>query len=105
MRDVCYECSHKTLPLCLHCFQCKGLETKDIGSPSDPMILVDMRDANSTVFTRLGATECIKDNNNPVFTKQVDLEYIFEKKQMLRFTVLDVDDFQNLPTEYTANVR
>ncbi len=74
-------------------------------SASDPIILVDMRDAKSTEFKRLGTTECIKDNNNPVFSKQVDLEYIFEKKQMLRFTVLDVDDFANLPTEYTPNVR
>ena len=64
-----------------------------------------MRDAKSTEFKRVGDTEIIKDNNNPVFTKQVNLEYVFEKKQMLRFTVVDVDDFVNPPTEYTPNVR
>ncbi len=86
--------------------QCKGLKSKDIASASDPYILVDMRDAKSTEFTRLGATECIKDNNNPVFVKQVGLEFVFEKKQMLRFTVLDIDkNFDNPPTEYTPNVR
>jgi hypothetical protein len=72
---------------------------------SDPMILVDTRDVKLMSFTRLGTTECIKDNNNPVFTKQVHLEYVYDKKQMLRFTVLDVDNFETLPTEYLPNVR
>ena len=85
--------------------QCKDLVGKDFMGGSDPYILVDIRDAKSTEFKRLGTTECIKKNKNPVFTKQVDLNYVFEQKQMLRFTVLDVDDHSNLPTEYIPQVR
>ena len=74
-------------------------------SKSDPIVIVDITDVKSGTTTRLGSTEWIKDNLNPVFQTKVELQYVFEKKQHLRITVLDVDDPKNIPTEYTPNVR
>ena len=59
----------------------------------------------SLLISLMLSTEWIKDNLNPVFQTKVELQYVFEKKQHLRITVLDVDDPKNIPTEYTPNVR
>ncbi len=74
-------------------------------SQSDPILVVDIMDGRSGSFQRLGETEWIKDNANPVFTKEIELNYVFEKKQRLRITILDVDDEDQVPKEYTPNVR
>ena len=71
---------------------------------SDPIVIVDKTEVKSGVTTRVGMTECIKETLNPEFTKKIDFEYIFEEKQHLRITVLDVDDQSNIPTEYTPHV-
>ena len=84
--------------------QCNNLVNKDLLGKSDPIVIVDITDVKSGVTTRAGMTECIKNNLNPVFEKKIDIEYIFEKKQHLRITVLDVDDEDNVPAEYTPNV-
>ena len=72
-------------------------------SKSDPIVIVDMMD-KSAIFTRLGATEWIQNELNPEFKTELEMDYIFEKKQHLRITVLDVDDPDSLPQEYTPNV-
>ncbi len=61
-------------------------------------------DGRSGLFKRLGETEWIHNDANPVFTKEIELEYVFEKKQHLRITILDVDDADHVPKEYTPNV-
>ena len=84
--------------------QCKNLVNKDLFSKSDPMLFVDIMDGRTGVFERLGVTEMIKDNLNPEFKREIELNYVFEKKQHLRITILDVDDPDNYPREYTPNV-
>uniref|UniRef100_A0A7S0QQF9 C2 domain-containing protein n=1 Tax=Cryptomonas curvata TaxID=233186 RepID=A0A7S0QQF9_9CRYP len=61
-------------------------------------------DGRSGLFQRLGETEWIKNNANPEFTKELELNYVFEKKQHLRITVLDVDNADQVPKEYTPNM-
>ena len=84
--------------------QCNNLVNKDLLSKSDPIVIVDLVEVKSGKICRLGQTEWIKDNLNPVFQDKIELKYIFEQKQHLRITVLDVDDPKNIPTEYTPNV-
>lgn len=43
-------------------------------------------------FSLIGKTEKIMNNLNPDFTKSFMIEYYFEKEQVLRFQVYDVDD-------------
>mmetsp|Transcript_60509 Transcript_60509/g.161332 ORF Transcript_60509/g.161332 Transcript_60509/m.161332 type:complete len:625 (+) Transcript_60509:40-1914(+) len=85
-------------------FKCANLVNKDLLGKSDPFIIVDLQEGVGK-YTRIGCTEVIKDNINPVFEKKVELEYIFEKKQRLRLTVIDVDDFDKPPTEYHPNME
>ena len=84
--------------------QCNNLVNKDLIGKSDPVVLVDLIEMKSGVVGRLGKTEWIKNNLNPVFQTKIDLKYVFDQKQHLRITVLDVDDPKNIPTEYTPNV-
>jgi hypothetical protein len=74
-------------------------------SKSDPVVIVDLVEVKSGKIGRLGKTEWIKDNCNPVFKQTIDLQYVFDQKQHLRITVLDVDSEDIIPTEYVANVR
>ncbi len=45
------------------------------------------------VYTKVGQTEVITDNLNPVFVKSVLVNYYFEERQDLRVSVFDVDNF------------
>ncbi len=85
--------------------QCEKLVKKDLFSPSDPILVVDIMDGRSGLFQRLGETEWIKNNANPEFQKEIEFDYVFEKKQHIRITILDVDDADKVPKEYTPNVR
>lgn len=40
----------------------------------------------------LGKTETIKNNLNPDFTKEFNINYYFEKLQKLKFVMIDSDD-------------
>ncbi len=85
--------------------QCEGLVNKDglIGK-SDPIVIVDLLDGKTKAMSRIGMTESIKDDLNPKFQKKLEVDYVFELRQVLRITVLDVDDPSNIPTEYVQNV-
>jgi hypothetical protein len=84
--------------------QCNKLVNKDLLSKSDPVVLVDLIEMKSGVVVRLGTTEMIKNNVNPVFQTKIEMKYVYDQKQHLRLTVLDVDDFKLVPKEYTRDV-
>lgn len=46
---------------------------------------------SETTWHEVGRTETVKDNLNPKFTKQFQLDYHFEEQQPLRFAVYDQD--------------
>jgi len=45
------------------------------------------------VFKRIGNTEIITDNLNPIFVRSVIVDYFFEERQEMRISVYDIDDF------------
>jgi hypothetical protein len=71
---------------------------------SDPIIILDILDGKTKEMSRVGMTETINNDLNPKFQTKLEVNYVFELRQVLRITVLDVDDPANLPTEYTPNV-
>jgi hypothetical protein len=83
--------------------QCNNLRNTDLGK-CDPILIVDILDGQTKAMSRLGKTEWLRDNLNPEFETKIAVEYVFEKMQILRITVLNVDDEANIPTEYTPNV-
>jgi len=63
----------------------------DVFSKSDPEVHVYIRDSRNQNFTFVGKTEMILNNLNPDFTKTFIIDYFFEKEQILKFDVFDVD--------------
>lgn len=44
---------------------------------------------------KVGQTEVITDNLNPVFVRYVEVDYMFEERQDMRISVYDVDNFDS----------
>ena len=63
----------------------------DLLSKSDPEVHVFLRDSRQPNFTLIGKTEMILNNLNPDFTKTFLIDYFFEKEQIIKFEVYDVD--------------
>jgi hypothetical protein len=70
-------------------FSCKGLTNKDSLSKSDPALYVYM--LNGTHETLLGVTETVANDLSPQWAYSLVVDYFFERQQMLRFYVVDVD--------------
>ena len=73
-------------------FRCKHLKNLDVGSRSDPYIVLYLLDPKTKTETEIGRTEYIKNNLNPVFMKEIRADYCFEETQNLRVTAWDHDD-------------
>jgi len=71
---------------------CKHLINCDVGSKSDPMVVVSMRASTEDQWVEVGRTEWQKDNLNPSFVKAIRVRYTFEATQLLLFVVYDIDD-------------
>jgi Ca2+-dependent lipid-binding protein len=71
---------------------CEKLPDLDIFSKSDPVCHVYMKNSKHDVnWIKLGETEQINNNLNPEFVKSFELNYYFERDQMLKFELYDVD--------------
>ena len=77
---------------------------KDIGSDSDPYVVVYEKRTNRfdkktgkkiEGFVELGRTECFRDNPNPIFQTHFEFDYFFEETQVLRFDCWDYDKNNN----------
>ncbi|KAJ3343931.1 Copine-5 [Gonapodya sp. JEL0774] len=94
---------------------CINLPNKDVMSKSDPRVHVFMEKAMSATvggqqqqqqpglqrrhtfvkqWVEVGVTETVKDNLNPVFNTSIPVAYLFETTQLLRFVVVDVDNYK-----------
>ncbi|XP_076469076.1 copine-8-like [Babylonia areolata] len=71
--------------------QCRNLRNKDTFSKSDPMCVLHMSDAKTRQLLEIGRTEMIKDTLDPNFVKKFIVDYFFEERQMLTFSIYDVD--------------
>jgi len=64
----------------------------DVFSKSDPFCVVFYKGSGGqSEFVEVGRTESIDDNLNPVWQKKIILEYNFEERQILKFSVFDSD--------------
>ena len=70
---------------------CGNLPKLDIGSPSDPFVIISQKNEQNNKYFQLSKTEIVQDNNNPEFTKQIQIDYKFEEVQLLRFDIYDAD--------------
>eukprot|EP00741_Cyanophora_paradoxa_P016291 tig00020911_g15730.t1 len=70
---------------------CSQLKRMDLTSKSDPMCVVFSKLPGDARWFEVGRTETIWDNQNPKFVKSVEMDFLFEVKQDLRFAVYDVD--------------
>ncbi|KXS19023.1 Copine-domain-containing protein [Gonapodya prolifera JEL478] len=89
---------------------CTNLPSKDVLSKSDPRVHVFLetfvsehvgagaglhrRSTFVRQWTEIGVTEIIKDNRNPKFSTAISASYFFELTQLLRFVVVDIDDYR-----------
>lgn len=67
----------------------EGLKGKDLMSKSDPRCVVEIFDNGK--WKLVGKTESIKNSHKPHWTTRVNVTYVFEIYQKLRFQVMDVD--------------
>lgn len=70
---------------------CKDLRKADLLSKSDPLTVVSSCDGTGA-WSEHARTELIKNNQNPQFSKAVEMVYKFEEIQKLRFSVYDLDN-------------
>ncbi|OUM61541.1 hypothetical protein PIROE2DRAFT_12454 [Piromyces sp. E2] len=76
---------------------CNNLPKFDKLSKSDPkvFIFIEKKEFNNinvnSIWSLIDSTEIIKNNNNPIFTKTLTIDYYFETIQKLRFMVMDMD--------------
>ena len=72
----------------IHVF-CTDLVKLDVGSDSDPMVVMQV--PVNGKFVEIARTEVIWNDCNPTFVKFFQALYIFETQQPLRFSVYDCD--------------
>jgi len=71
---------------------CDNLRNLDLMSKSDPFCVVYYKDnSKQREFMEIGRTETIYDNLKPRWQKKIILDYNFEQRQYLKFSVYDSD--------------
>jgi len=64
---------------------CRNLISLDLLSKSDPVVYVEHRNGpKGNKWEKLGRTEFIANNKNPVFATSMEISYFFEDSQWLR---------------------
>lgn len=69
----------------------RNLRDMDVFSKSDPICVVSTKPFGSQHWVELKRTECISNNLNPQWVTKVQIQYLFEEQQHLKFDVYDVD--------------
>ena len=71
--------------------RCENLRDEDFMSKSDPTCVLFSKDNKTNHWIEVGRTEKIPESLSPRWTKKFLLQYRFEERQMLRFSVYDID--------------
>lgn len=70
----------------------RNLKDLDILNKSDPICIVYERaQDNEDLWFEVGRTEFQQDNLNPDFKKPIDIDFFFERDQLLKFEFIDDD--------------
>lgn len=71
---------------------CEKLADMDIFSKSDPQCYIYLKNHKDDLnWYKIGETEQIQNNLNPVFVKSLEISYYFEREQMIKIEVYDID--------------
>ena len=68
---------------------CENLADLDLFSKSDPFCVLYMKDGDRWML--VDKTETIDNTLNPIFEKKFLMQFRFEERQLLRFSVYDRD--------------
>jgi Ca2+-dependent lipid-binding protein len=69
----------------------RKLKDLDVFSKSDPICILSEYNDKTKQWVKLGQTEQIKNNLNPDFKTHLTVNYFFEKKQNIKFEMIDWD--------------
>jgi len=72
-------------------FSARNLRDMDVFSKSDPVCVVFIKPFGSQKWSEIKRTECIKNNLNPHWVTKVQMNYMFEEQQPLKFAIFDLD--------------
>ena len=72
----------------------RNVPKMDLMSPSDPFVVVKMKDEAKNMWKTVGKTDIIWDNPNPDFSKDIRIEYLFEQIQTVRLDIWDANEKQ-----------
>jgi len=71
--------------------RCENLRDEDLLSKSDPTCVLFSKDNKSARWVEIGRTERILESLSPRWARKFMLQYRFEERQQLRFSVYDID--------------
>ena len=74
------------------CFHFRNLRDMDMFSKSDPLCVVSTKPFGSQSWSEIKRTECVQNNLNPQWVTKIQMNYLFEEQQHLKFDVYDVDN-------------
>eukprot|EP01084_Bolivina_argentea_P026186 48639_1 len=77
-------------------FSLRNIPKLDLLSPSDPFIVVYLKDEVKNVYNVVGKTEIVWDNPHPDFSKDIRINYLFEEIQYIRLEMYDADEHQTI---------
>lgn len=72
----------------------RNIPKLDLLSPSDPFIIVSMKDERTGAYLNVGKTEIVWDNPNADFSKDIRINYLFEEIQYVKLDIYDADEQQ-----------
>eukprot|EP00484_Ammonia_sp_Unknown_P019032 CAMPEP_0197029822 /NCGR_PEP_ID=MMETSP1384-20130603/9187_1 /TAXON_ID=29189 /ORGANISM="Ammonia sp." /LENGTH=636 /DNA_ID=CAMNT_0042459059 /DNA_START=16 /DNA_END=1922 /DNA_ORIENTATION=- len=72
----------------------RNVPKMDLMSPSDPFIIVKVKDEARNVWNVVGKTDIIWDNPNPDFSNDIRINYMFEQIQHVRLDIWDANEQQ-----------
>lgn len=71
--------------------QGRKLSDLDTFSKSDPLCIISEYNETTEKWVKLGQTEHIRDDLNPNFRTRFTLNYFYERRQLVKFEMVDVD--------------
>lgn len=72
-------------------FSCRNLTIKDLTSLSDPYLVISMQNQSNNWIT-IGKTEIKNNTSDPNFAKTIIVDFVFERRQIIKVECRDADD-------------
>lgn len=72
----------------------------DVFSKSDPVCVVSTKPFGSQNWAEMKRTECVKNCLNPSWVTKIQINYMFEEQQHLKFDVYDLDSNSHVLDEH-----